>query len=164
MTTPKKKTAVKRAPAKKKPAARERPSMASTGAPTPAIDVARQIEARFVEIGGWRGATLATLRALILQADPALLEERKWIKPSNPFGVPTYSREGLVLTLEVYKSAVKVTFARGAQVPDPTGIFNASLLGARRAVDVHEGEAVAPEAFRALVRAAVGVNLAKRAR
>ena len=103
------------------------------------------------------------MRALILEADPEILEERKWIKPSNPFGVPTYSHAGLVLTLEVYKSAVKTTFAYGAKVPDPTLIFNASLLGTRRAVDIHEGETVDAEAFKALVKSAVAVNVAKKA-
>lgn len=105
---------------------------------------------------------MARMRALILAADPEIVEERKWIKPSNPAGVPTYSREGIVLTLEVYKAAVKVTFAYGSKVSDPTGIFNASLLGMRRAVDIHEGEAVDAEAFKALVKAAVAVNLAKK--
>jgi hypothetical protein len=122
------------------------------------------IEKRIHDIGGWRSETMARMRALILEADPDLVEERKWIKPSNPHGVPTYSHGGLVLTLEVYKAAVKVTFASGAKVPDPTGIFNASLLGTRRAVDVHEGESVDGEAFKALVKAAVGVNLAKKTR
>ena len=103
------------------------------------------------------------MRALILEADPELVEERKWIKPSNPHGVPTYSRAGLVLTLEVYKDYVKVTFAYGSKVPDPTGIFNASLLGMRRAVDIREGESVDAAAFKALVRAAVAVNDAKKA-
>jgi hypothetical protein len=135
----------------------------TVAAVTPSLSAARQIDERIKEIGGWRGATMGQLRRLILEADPALIEERKWIKPSNPFGVPTYSRAGLVLTLEVYKSAVKVTFANGAKVPDPAGIFNASLLGTRRAIDVSEGASVDADAFKALVRAAVAVNLAKKA-
>jgi hypothetical protein len=102
------------------------------------------------------------MRSLILEADPQIVEERKWVKPSNPHGVPTYSRGGLLLTLEVYKDWVKVTFAYGSKVPDPTGIFNASLEGLRRAVDIREGQSVDAAAFKALVRAAVDVNLAKK--
>ncbi|MCK6546285.1 DUF1801 domain-containing protein [Myxococcota bacterium] len=120
------------------------------------------MEARFREIGGWRGDTLTRMRTLILDADPDLVEERKWIKPSNPFGVPTYSRAGLVLTLEVYKAYVKVTFAYGSMLPDPKRLFNASLLGLRRAIDLREGETVDAAAFQALIRAAVALNLAKK--
>lgn len=148
------KTAVKTAATKK--------SAATKATTTSDPAVAAAIEQRFAAIGDWRGATLARLRALILEADPELLEERKWIKPSNPHGVPTYSRGGLVLTLEVYKEYVKLTFAAGSKVPDPTGIFNASLLGVRRAIDIRAGESVDASAFKTLVRAAVEVNLAKK--
>ena len=165
------KKAVKKTPAKKsgpkktsakKPAAR-RTTAKKSAAPGDAGDAAKLIEQRIREIGGWRSATMGRMRALILEADPEILEERKWIKPSNPHGVPTYSHAGLVLTLEVYKAAVKVTFAYGAKVPDPTRIFNASLLGIRRAVDIHEGETVDADAFKALVKGAVAVNVAKKA-
>lgn len=161
--SPKRATAAKKAKSTSRTtmAARKK-AMPGAAAPSNAGDVARQIEERFREIGGWRGDVLARMRALIRGADPELVEERKWVKPSNPFGVPTYSRGGLVLTLEVYKEYVKVTFAYGSKVPDPTGIFNASLLGLRRAIDIRAGETVDEKAFQALVRAAVAVNLAKR--
>ena len=145
----------------------KKPAKKKKSAPKAALgdvgDPAKLIEQRIREIGGWRSGTMGRMRALILAADPEILEERKWIKPSNPSGVPTYSHAGLVLTLEVYKSAVKVTFAQGAKVSDPTGIFNASMLGTRRAVDVHEGETVDADAFKALVKAAVALNVAKKA-
>ena len=105
---------------------------------------------------------MGRMRALILEAAPELTEERKWIKPSNAHGVPTYSHAGIVCTLEVYQAAVKVTFAYGSKVPDPTHVFNASLLGMRRALDVHEGESVDANAFKALVKAAVAVNTSKK--
>lgn len=113
----------------------------------------------------WREQTLARMRALILQADPGMLEERKWRKPSNAMaGIPVWSHGGLVCTGETYKKVVKLTFARGASLPDPSGLFNAGLAGGtRRAIDIHEGETVDARAFKALVKAAVAMN-AKPAR
>lgn len=111
-------------------------------------------------LGGWRAETLAEVRRLIHEADPDIVEERKWIKPSNPQGVPVWSHAGVVCTGEAYKQVVKLTFARGAAVADPQGLFNASLDGkVRRAIDIREGEALDAEAFAALIRAAVAENL-----
>ncbi|SIO66559.1 hypothetical protein SAMN05444166_8129 [Singulisphaera sp. GP187] len=110
--------------------------------------------------GDWRGAMLSRLRALIMEADPEMTEERKWKKPSNPAGVPTWSHNGLVCTGETYKNAVKMTFAKGASLADPSGLFNSSLEGnARRAIDFHEGDKLDEEALRALIRAAVALNM-----
>jgi len=108
----------------------------------------------------WRDETLARMRALILEADPEMIEERKWKKPSNGMvGVPVWSHDGIVCTGETYKSAVKLTFARGATIPDPSRLFNASLEGnTRRAIDIHEGETVDARAFKALIKAAVVQN------
>lgn len=110
----------------------------------------------------WREETLARMRALILEADPAMVEERKWKKPSNGMqGVPVWSHDGIVCTGETYKQVVKLTFARGASVPDPSHLFNASLEGGtRRAIDIREGETVNARAFKALIKAAVAVNSA----
>jgi len=107
----------------------------------------------------WRTATRERLRSLILAAEPDIVEEVKWRKASNPDGVPTFSRGGLVCTIETYRDKVKVTFARGASVDDPSGLFNASLdAGTRRAIDLREGDALDEEAFAALVREAVAEN------
>jgi hypothetical protein len=112
----------------------------------------------------WRGETLARVRALIAEADPDAVEEVKWRKPSNPAGVPTWSRHGLICTGETYKDKVKLTFAQGAALEDPAGLFNASLdAGTRRAIDIREGEAIDGDALKALVREAVALNAAKRA-
>jgi hypothetical protein len=110
--------------------------------------------------GDWREDTLGRIRALILAADPDVIEERKWRKPSNRMdGVPVWSRNGIVCTGETYKTYVKVTFAKGASLSDPTGLFNSSLDGhVRRAIDIHEGETIDAKAFTALVRAAVAFN------
>jgi len=110
----------------------------------------------------WREETLARLRALILEADPEMIEERKWRKPSNGMaGVPVWSHDGIVCTGESYKQAVKLTFAQGASLPDPSRLFNSSLEGStRRAIDIHEGENVDARAFKALVKAAVARNAA----
>ncbi|WP_165235758.1 DUF1801 domain-containing protein [Aquisphaera insulae] len=111
----------------------------------------------------WRDALLARLRALILEAEPAMIEERKWVKPSNPAGVATFSHGGLVCTGEIYKSVVKMTFARGASLPDPSGLFNSSLEGnTRRAIDFREGDRMDEEALKALIRAAVAWNSGSR--
>jgi len=110
----------------------------------------------------WRGETLARVRKLIKEADPAIVETVKWRKPSNPNGVPVWEHDGIVCTGETYKAAVKLTFARGAALLDPDGLFNASLDGnQRRAIDIREGETVDARAFKALVRAAVKLNTAK---
>ena len=120
----------------------------------------RLIDQRIRDLGGWRGQTLARMRALILEADPGMTEEWKW-------NGPVWSHHGIICTGEVYKKAVKLTFARGAAVPDPSRLFNSSLEGnTRRAIDIHEGETVDAGAFKALVKAAVAQNgpPAKKAR
>jgi hypothetical protein len=110
--------------------------------------------------GGWREQTLARMRALILEADPGMIEERKWRKASNAMaGVPVWSHDGLVCTGETYAKVVKLTFAKGASLPDPKRVFNSSLEGStRRAIDIHEGEIIDAGAFKALVKAAVALN------
>lgn len=119
----------------------------------------RLIDARIEQLGGWRGETLARLRALIREADPGIVEEWKWR------GVPVWSRSGIVCTGEAYKEVVKTTFAKGAALDDPSGLFNASLEGnTRRAIDLREGDAIDADAFKALVRAAVAVNLSRKVR
>jgi hypothetical protein len=114
----------------------------------------------------WRKETLERMRSLILDAEPAMLEERKWKKASNAMaGVPVWSRDGMVCTGETYKNAVKLTFARGAALPDPSRLFNSSLEGnARRAIDIHEGETVNAGAFKALIKAAVDLNRSAKKR
>ena len=116
--------------------------------------------------GDWREKTMAGIRALILEADPAMVEERKWRKASNAMlGVPVWSHEGIVCTGETYKEYVKLTFAQGASLPDPSRLFNASLEGGtRRAIDIREGEKVDARAFKALVKAAVALNGAAKKR
>jgi hypothetical protein len=115
--------------------------------------------------GDWRSETLDRMRQLILQAAPDMIEERKWVKPTKPLGVPTWSLGGLVCTGEIYQKAVKLTFARGASLPDPKKLFNASLDGGtRRAIDIPEGGKVDPAPFKALVKAAVALNLASKNR
>ena len=107
----------------------------------------------------WRGAVLSRMRRLIMQADPDVVEEVKWRKPSYPAGVPVWSRDGMICTGETYKDKVKLTFAKGAALEDPAGLFNASLEGnVRRAIDLHEGAAIDEKAFTALVRAAAALN------
>jgi hypothetical protein len=119
----------------------------------------RLIDQRIRDLGGWRGETLARMRKLILEAEPEMTEECKWVKPTNPLGVPVWSHAGIVCTGEAYKNVVKLTFARGASIPDPSHLFNASLEGnTRRAIDIHEGEKVDARAFKALVKAAVAQN------
>jgi hypothetical protein len=116
------------------------------------------IDARIEELDDWRGEMLSRLRALIKEADPEVVEEWKWRKPSNP-GVPVWSHQGPICTGETYKNVVKLTFFKGASLKDPSGLFNSSLEGnTRRAIDIREGEAIDEDAFRALIRAAVGLN------
>ena len=111
----------------------------------------------------WREATLDRMRALIAEADPAMIEERKWKKPSNPKGVPVWSHDGIVCTGETYKHYVKLTFANGAGVPDPSRLFNAGLAGnLRRAIDIREGETVDARAFKTLVKEAAHLNARKK--
>jgi hypothetical protein len=108
------------------------------------------------KLDDWRGATLARVRELIREADPDVVEEIKWVKPSNPDGVPTWTHDGIICTGEVYKAHVKLSFFHGAALDDPMGLFNSSLeAGTRRAIDLHEDADLDAEAFRALVRAAV---------
>src|SRR5579864_2084405 len=109
--------------------------------------------------GDWRGKTLARLRALIKQTDPEAVEERKWKKPSNPAGVPVWSHDGIICTGETYKNHVRLTFAKGASLKDPKGLFNASLEGnSFRAIVINEGDEIDEKAFRTLIRAAVTLN------
>jgi hypothetical protein len=113
------------------------------------------------ELDDWRAAMLSRIRNLIKQADPEVVEERKWRKATNPEGVPLWSHDGMICTGETYKSHVKITFARGASLKDPSHLFNSSLEGnARRAIDIHDGEEIDEAAFKALVRAAVALNSA----
>jgi hypothetical protein len=118
------------------------------------------LDQRFRDAGDWREETLARMRALILEADPEMIEERKWRKPSNAMtGVPVWSHNGIVCTGETYAKVVKLTFARGASLPDPSHLFNSSLEGnTRRAIDIPEGQKVDARAFKALVKAAVAEN------
>jgi len=118
------------------------------------------IDARIKKLGDWRGETLARVRALIKEADAQVVEEVKWRKPSNAMlGVPVWEHAGIICTGETYKEYVKLTFAKGAALADPAGLFNASLEGnARRAIDIHEGDKIDEKAFKALIRAAVALN------
>src|SRR3954451_12117782 len=119
----------------------------------------QQIDAKIQGLGDWRGAVLAKVRRLIQEADPEVGEEVKWRKPSNPSGVPVWEHAGMICTGELYKDKVKLTFARGAAIDDPTGLFNSSLDGGtRRAIDIREGDHVDDQAFKALIRAAVELN------
>jgi hypothetical protein len=111
------------------------------------------------KVNDWRGETLARIRTLIKQADPDVVEEVKYRKPSNPAGVPVWSHDGMICTGETYEDKVKLTFAKGASLEDPAGLFNSSLEGkARRAIDFHEGDEIDEEALKALIRAAVALN------
>ncbi len=117
----------------------------------------RLIDERIGELGDWRGDTLARVRRLIREADPEIVEEWKW-------AIPVWSHDGIICTGETYKSAVKLTFQKGASLPDPSGLFNASLEGnTRRAIDLHEGDAIDEKAFKTLIRAAVALNQSARA-
>jgi hypothetical protein len=127
----------------------------STGSPS----ASELIDERISGLGDWRGETLGRIRELIRAADPEVVEEVKWRKPTNPLGVPVWSHDGIICTGETYKDKVKVTFAKGASLDDPAGLFNASLDGnARRAIDIRQGEDVDARAYQALVRSAVALN------
>jgi hypothetical protein len=117
-----------------------------------------RIDGRIADLGDWRGETLSRMRQLIKEADPDVVEEWKWAKRTNP-GTPVWSHDGIICTGESYKSAVKLTFFKGASLEDPAKLFNSSLDGnARRAIDIHEGEELDAAAFKALIRAAVDLN------
>jgi len=124
-----------------------------------------RVDEKIMSIGGWRAETLTEIRRLIHEAVPAIEEDCKWVKPTNPLGVPTWSSSGIVCTGESYKQVVKLTFARGASLNDPHGLFNASLDGGtRRAIDIREGESLDSGAFKALIQAAVAENERKGAK
>jgi hypothetical protein len=117
------------------------------------------LDEKIKELGDWRGKTLAKVREIIHESDPEILEEWKWVKPTRP-GTPVFSHGGIVCTGETYKNVVKMTFAKGAALKDPAGLFNSSLDGnVRRAIDIHEGDKVDEEALKDLIRAAVALNL-----
>jgi hypothetical protein len=117
------------------------------------------IDEKIKHLGDWRGKTLTKVREIIHEADPEILEERKWVKPTSP-GTPVFSHGGIVCTGETYKSVVKMTFAKGAALKDPSGLFNSSLDGnVRRAIDIHEGDKIDEAALKDLIRAAVALNL-----
>ena len=124
----------------------------------------RDIDAQIKKLGDWRGETLARVRALIRQADPEVVEEVKWRKPSNGMlGVPVWEHDGILCTGETYKAVVKLTFAKGAALDDPAKMFNASLDGnVRRAIDIHEGDEINEKALTALIREAVALNQKKK--
>jgi hypothetical protein len=123
----------------------------------------RLIDAKIKALGDWRGETLAQVRAVIKAADPDVVEEVKWRKPSNPLGVPVWEHDGIVCTGETYKAVVKLTFANGAALLDPAGVFNSSLDGnVRRAIDIREGDRINEKELKALIRAAVALNISKK--
>ena len=127
--------------------------------PVPAESASAFIDQKIKELGDWRGKTLAKVRKLIHEADPEIVEEWKWVKPTNP-GTPVWSHSGIVCTGETYKNVVKMTFPKGAALQDPSGLFNSSLEGnVRRAIDIHEGDKIDEAALKDLIRAAVALNL-----
>ncbi len=143
-------------------------AMKTKGAPQKAEgedSPSRLIDARIKKLGDWRGETLARVRKLIQEAGPDVVEEVKWRKPSNAMlGVPVWEHDGIICTGETYKAVVKLTFANGAALDDPSGLFNSSLEGnVRRAIDIHEGDKINEKALKALIRAAVALNASKRA-
>jgi hypothetical protein len=126
---------------------------------TPVESASAFIDLKIRELGDWRGKTLAKVRAIIHAADPEIVEEWKWVKPTSP-GTPVFSHGGIVCTGETYKNVVKMTFAKGSALQDPSGLFNSSLEGnVRRAIDIHEGDKVDEAALKDLIRAAVALNL-----
>jgi hypothetical protein len=132
-------------------------------APQNPESASEQIDARIRELGDWRGEMLSRLRALVKLADPEVVEEWKWAKATSP-GTPVWSHDGIICTGETYKSVVKMTFAKGASLEDPSGLFNSSLEGnVRRAIDFHEGDRIDEKALEALVRAAVALNTSRSA-
>lgn len=136
--------------------------MVKVAGPDEAQDAARLIDEKIAGLADWRGETLARLRSLIRDADAQIVETVKWRKLSNPSGVPVWENAGILCTGETYRDKVKLTFARGASLADPSRLFNASLDGGtRRAIDIRKGEAIEADAFKALIRAAVALNLTK---
>lgn len=130
----------------------------------PVKSASASLDAKIQELGDWRGKTLAKVRGLIHQADPEIVEEWKWAKATSP-GVPVFSHGGIVCTGETYKTAVKLTFAKGASLPDPARLFNSSLEGnVRRAIDIHEGDRINEAALKQLIRAAVELNLQRKSK
>src|SRR5919108_6664556 len=127
--------------------------------PDPVKSASALIDEKIKQLGDWRGKTLAKVREIIHEADPEIIEEWKWAKPKSP-GTPVWSHGGIVCTGETYKNVVKMTFAKGAALPDPAGLFNSSLEGnVRRAIDIHQGEKVDEAALKDLIRTAVALNL-----
>jgi hypothetical protein len=125
----------------------------------PIESASARIDEKIMQLGDWRGETLARVRAIIHAADPEIVEEWKWVKATSP-GTPVFSRGGIVCTGETHKNVVKMTFAKGAALPDPSGLFNSSLEGnVRRAIDIHEGDKLNESALKDLIRAAVALNL-----
>ena len=149
--------------AAKKPAARPRPRADKADGEGAALAAGPDRASQRAELGDWRGDVLRRVRKLIKEADPRIIEEVKWRKPSNPAGVPVWSHNGIVCTGETYKSHVRLTFARGASLAGPPALFNSGLDGnVRRAIEIHEGDEIDESAFRDLIRAAVALNLSKR--
>jgi hypothetical protein len=139
-------------------------AVVTKSAPQDSGSASELIDARIRELDDWRGEMLARLRALVRRTDPEVIEEVKWRKPSSPAGVPVWSHDGIICTGEIYKSVVKMTFAQGAALADPSGLFNSSLDGnVRRAIDFREGDEVDERALEALIRSAVALNTARRA-
>lgn len=135
------------------------------GKPSSDKSPSQLIDAKIEKLGDWRSETFKRLRALIHAADPKVVETLKWAKAANPLGVPVFEHGGILCTGETYKDKVKLTFAQGAALPDPSGLFNSSLDGnVRRAIDFHEGDKIDEKAFKALIRAAVAHNTAKAKR
>ena len=127
------------------------------------MSASQAIDAKIAALGDWRGAALAKIRRMIREADPEVTEDVKWRKPSNPAGIPVWECGGIICTGETYADKVKLTFARGASIDDPSMLFNSSLGGsARRAIDIREGDEIDETAFKALVREAIAVNVEKR--
>ena len=120
------------------------------------------VDAKIASLDDWRGTLLSRIREVVRQADPAIVEEVKWRKPTNPLGVPTWSRAGIICTGESYNDKIKLTFPRGSALADPAGLFNASLKGVRRAIDLREGDALDADALTALVGEAIAANMAAK--
>ena len=130
----------------------------------PVESASARIDEKIMELGDWRGKMLARVRQIIHAADPEIVEEWKWVSPTKP-GTPVFSHGGIVCTGETYKSVVKMTFAKGAALPDPAGLFNSSLEGnVRRAIDIHEGDKINEAALKDLIRAAVALNLKSKSK
>jgi len=135
-----------------------KPKPSSAGAPVAASSASAKLDQKIKDLGDWRGKILAKVREIVHAADPEIVEEWKWVKPTSP-GTPVFSHGGIVCTGETYKNVVKMTFAKGAALKDPAGLFNASLEGnVRRAIDIHEGDKINEAALKELIRAAVALN------